>query len=440
MTGRQGLYKGWRMVVMSCLFNVLNGGLYHWGLSLYFLPLIRTFEVSHTKLSFAFSMRQLEGGMEGPIVGYLVDRIGPRFVVLAGIVMGGIGFILLGMTQTFLSFVLVFLGVLAIGFSAPNNGLMATINFWFRRRLGTAMSLASTGMAIGGFLVTPLVAWILLNHSWRTAAMFSGVATLAIGVPLALLVRKPRGDEAAVEEKPSSMVGVHGLGGTDPAPGQNACAKPADFKRDYSVREALHTKVFWMLALAIGLRLMAQSALTVHMVPMLVSKSIGEGTAAILVSVAALVRLPGLIGGGLLADRWARSKASAVAMASGVVAVSCLHVGPSSALTGTVFAIFFAVAESCNAVTWALIGEFFGRCSFGSLRGIVSFVQSSMSFIGPIMAGFVYDTTGNYRIVFIVLGTIYTLSAILFWVMEPPAALQPQGSARDLPAEASPEK
>jgi sugar phosphate permease len=151
--GGKGFYKGWRIVIISGLFHVMFGGFYHTGLSVYFLPLIRTFDVSRTKMSFAFSMRSLEGGIEGPLTGYLVDRIGPRFVVIAGVVVGGVGFILLGLTQSFLSFVLVFLGVLTIGFSAPSHGLMATINFWFRRRLGIAMSMANTGGSIGGFLV-----------------------------------------------------------------------------------------------------------------------------------------------------------------------------------------------------------------------------------------------------------------------------------------------
>ncbi|MEK7778007.1 MAG: MFS transporter, partial [Chloroflexota bacterium] len=190
-------YKGWRIVIISGLFHVMFGGLYHTGLSVYFLPLIRTFEVSRTKLSFAFAVRSLEGGAEGPIVGYLVDRIGPRLIVFAGIIIGGTGFILMGLTQSYFTFLLVFLGVLAVGFSIPFHGLMAAINFWFRRRLGIAMSLAATGSAIGGFLVTPIIAWIVLNHSWRAAAIISGVTLLVVGLPLAFLVRKPIGDEAA---------------------------------------------------------------------------------------------------------------------------------------------------------------------------------------------------------------------------------------------------
>jgi OFA family oxalate/formate antiporter-like MFS transporter len=432
--GGKGFYKGWQIVIISGLFQVMFAGLYHTGLSVYFLPLIRTFGVSHTKMSFAFSVRSLEGGIEGPLTGYLVDRLGPRLVVIAGVIVGGVCFILLGLTQSYISFLLVFLGV-GMGVSAGSHGLMATINFWFRRRLGIAMSMASTGSAIGSFLLVPLVAWIVLNYSWRTTAILSGGMVLAIGLPLAFLMHNPQGDEAAIEEMPSgSAERAHDHGGMEHVSEHSDSTTTANFNGDFTVREALRTKVFWILSLAIGLRLMAQTALTVHMVPMLVSKDIGEGAAAILVSLSALVRLPGVIGAGLLADKWSRSKMSSMAMVSGFAAAVYIISGPSGLLTCTVFVILFAGAESCNSVTWALIGEFFGRRNFGSLRGIITLLQSLMSFSGPIMAGFVYDTSGSYKIVFIVIGAIYALSAVLHWVMRAPAVLKLKESSPVAPA------
>src|SRR4030067_1104976 len=134
--GRRDFYKGWRIVIITGLFQVMFGGLYNTGLSVYFLPLQRTFDLSSTKLSFAFAVRSLEGGAEGPVAGYLVDRIGPRIIVITGVIIGGTGFILVGLAQSYLMFMLVFLGVLTVGFALPFHGLMATINFWFRRRLG----------------------------------------------------------------------------------------------------------------------------------------------------------------------------------------------------------------------------------------------------------------------------------------------------------------
>jgi len=415
--GFKRFYRGWHVVLIAGIFHALLGGLFHTGLSIYFLPLTRTFEVSRTKLSLAFSIRSLEGGIEGPLAGYLVDRFGPRWFVVAGALLSGAGFILMALAHSYITFLLVFLCILAIGISLPFHGLIVAINFWFRRRLGTAMSLASTGSAIGGFTLTPIVAWIVLNHGWRPAAAISGVLFLVIGLPLALLVRKPTDNEALIEEWPSdrtrpSLTYSH----------THETAADASVSRDFTVRAALHTRTYWLLALAIGLRLTAQSAITVHLVPMLVSRDITEGMAALLVSVQALLRLPVVIGAGLWADRWSRSKAAATAMVIGAAAAAYIAYGPNGLLTGAIFVVLFAGAESCNSVTWALIGDYFGRRSFGSLRGIVTLFQSLMSTLGPLGAGFVYDVTGNYKIAFLVIGGMYLISSILFWTLKTPAA------------------
>ena len=290
------MYYGWWVVFTASVFHALFGGLYHTGMALYFLPFKRAFEISSTQLSLAFAIRSLEGGLEGPLVGYLVDKIGPRPIVWFGVVAGGVGFILLALTQSFLMFLVVFLGFLTIGFSTPFHGITATINHWFRRRLGTAMSLATVGSAVGGVLITPLVAWIILSFGWRVAATISGVLILVIGIPLSLLIRIPKGNEALQEEETDSeddkikLIGTTEESNLEHSP--PLVAESTGFDGDFTVKEALRTKTYWLLSLSIGLRLMAQSALMVHMVPMLVSRGNSEGVAAILVSLLSLVSSP----------------------------------------------------------------------------------------------------------------------------------------------------
>ncbi len=211
-TGEQprGMHRGWWIVVASGVFHGLFGGLYHTGISVYFLPLIRDFQISRTTLSLAFSLRTLEGGIEGPLAGYMVDRFGPRSVIVFGVIVGGLGFMLLAATRSYPMFLLVFLGLLTVGFSTPFHGMAYSINQWFRRRLGIAMSLAAAGSAIGGFLLTPAVAWVVLNDDlgWRWAAVISGLILLIVGPPLAIAYRKPTEAEAAADEAPPVRAGA----------------------------------------------------------------------------------------------------------------------------------------------------------------------------------------------------------------------------------------
>ena len=140
------MYYGWRIVAISAVSRFLQGGLYSNGLAVYFLPVSRDLGLSRAALSFAFALRSLESGFDGPLMGYLVDRFGPRFMVRIGVVLAGIGFILLAFTQNYLTFLLVFLAVLALGFSAGfTHPFMTVINQWFSRRKSSGNELGPCG-------------------------------------------------------------------------------------------------------------------------------------------------------------------------------------------------------------------------------------------------------------------------------------------------------
>ncbi len=406
---KKGIYYGWWVVFAASVYHALFGGLYHTGIALYFLPFKRAFSITSTQLSIAFAVRSLEGGLEGPFVGYLVDKVGPRPIVWVGLLCGGFGFILLGLVQTFPMFLVVFLGFLTIGFSTPFHGITASINHWFSRRLGTAMSLGTLGSAVGGVIVTPFVALLIFDFGWRFAATASGVLILVVGIPLSFLVRVPKGDETKEEDEPE-----------EDEPEEDTGVVSGSFDGDFTIREALHSRAYWLLSLSIGLRLMAQSALMVHMVPMLVSRANSEAVAAMMVALLSLVRFPAIIGAGIVSDKWVRTKTSAISMMFGVAAGLMILFGPDGIVTAILFAVLFAGAQSCNSVTWALVGQFFGRKNFGALRGGVTLVQSLMSTVGPLGAGIVFDTTGDYRIAFIAIAATYFAATLMFWTLKSP--------------------
>ena len=111
-------------------------------------------------------------------------------------------------------------------------------------------------------------------------------------------------------------------------------------------------------------------------------------------------------------------------MLFGLAAAATILLGPSGLFTGFAFACFFAIAQACNSVTWALVGQFFGRKNFGTLRGGVTLVQSLMSTAGPLGAGIVFDVTGNYNLAFTAIAVIYMAATIVFWTLKPPASTE----------------
>jgi len=360
-------YHGWKVVLVSAIFQLLFGGLYHTGMSAYFLPISRTFNLTKTQMSLAFTIRSLEGGLEGPIAGYLVDKYGPRSIILTGVLSGGVGFILIGMAPTYTFFLITFLTFLTIGFSIPHHGISAAINAWFRKRLGIAMSWSTVGSAIGSTVLTFIIAQIIFSFDWRVACICSGILILIVGVPLSFLIRLPRGGEADIEDE-EEFSNNH---------------TPLNL-HDFGIREALQSSTYWLLSIAIGLRLTAQSAILVHMVPILVSRGIDEQFAAtFLVPAAALVRIPAILTSGVISDRWSRPKVASLAMFAGIVATLVGLYGPNGMTTGIIFVFFFGIAMSSNAIGWSLVGQFFGRKNYGSLRGGVTMIQSVMSAVSP---------------------------------------------------------
>lgn len=413
-------YYGWRVVFSTATIYSLLGGLNYSSFPVYFLPLAREFRTSYAQISLAFSLRAIGDTIGGPIGGILVDKKGPRFMVLSGMLAGGIGFIVLSFTQSYLQFLLVLTVLISLSFSMPDHGVNAGINMWFRRRLGIAMSVASSGFSLGGLILTPLVAWLVLNLDWRWAAGSSGLIMILIGVPVGMIFRRPNPGETDEEDNVPNSNSLQ-LSEKNSENSQNIYLQNAP---EFSFSEAIRTQTYWLLGIALALRLLAQITLMIHFVPILVVKDIPEGTSAILIAVASFVRLPVAVVVGYISDRQSRTKTSAAVMFLGVGACAAVLLGPNNLVIASLFALLFGAAHAANAITWALVGQFFGRKHFGTLRGGLALGTGLATMIGPIFAGWSYDVLGTYTVALTILGSLYFVSGIIFWIIKPPIKKQ----------------
>ena len=191
------LFYGWWIVIIGCIQDAVKGGTFNTGFTLYFLPILTELNLSRAATSLPFSLAKLESALEGPLVGYLIDRFDVRVMLVVGTTLAGLGFILLSFTDSYLVFVLVFMGPLTMGFQAGfNHATMAAVNHWFRRKRGLAMSIVQTGQAIGGVLIFP---------SGGARRLEAGLA--AGRVP----VRSPRAHAAPPRAARSPLSGEHGV-------------------------------------------------------------------------------------------------------------------------------------------------------------------------------------------------------------------------------------
>ena len=199
------IFYGWWIVTVSLVIDACKHGTFNRGFTLYILPIRNELGLGVAAISLAEMLGRLEGGVLGPVMGYLTDRFGASAILVFGGVMSGLGFIFLSQTDNLFVFMLIFIGMLSVGFrSGYNNATLAAVNQWFHRQRSLAMSIVASGNGLGGAVLAPLEGLLVASFGWRTAALVSGLGILVVVVPLSFLVRRspesmgllPDGDQA----------------------------------------------------------------------------------------------------------------------------------------------------------------------------------------------------------------------------------------------------
>ena len=414
---RDRVFYGWWIVAAGFGLEALIGALVFHAYGAYVVLLREEFGWSKTMLSAAFSMARAESGILGPVQGWLTDRFGPRALIRVGMVIFGVGFLLFSQFTSPLGFFATFF-LMALGSSLGGYlPISVAIVSWFRRRRALALSISAMGMAVGGFL-TQLVALSLTRYGWRWTAAASGVLILLLGLPIAQLVRhrpepyglRPDGDLPETAPAPP---------GRAPAGGHGAAhAAPADF----TPREAMRTRAFWLISLGHGSALLVVSAVLVHLVVHVTERlgySLRQGTAVIALMTA--MQVVGQLGGGWAGDRF-NKRAIIVACMAGHAAALLLLASATAFWMVLGFAVLHGLSWGIRGPLMAAIrADYFGSGSFGMITGISSMIVMLGMMAGPLIAGILADRTGSYELGFTVLATLAGAGSIFFVLARRPA-------------------
>jgi sugar phosphate permease len=151
------IFYGWWIVAVSLVIDACKHGTFNRGFTLYILPIRSELGLGVAAISLAEMLGRLEGGVLGPVRGYLTDRFGAGAILVFGGLMSGLGFIFLSQTHNLFVFMLIFVGMLSVGFrSGYNNATLAAVNQWFRRQRRLAMAIVAAGNGLGGAVLAPL--------------------------------------------------------------------------------------------------------------------------------------------------------------------------------------------------------------------------------------------------------------------------------------------
>ena len=403
-------FYGWRMVLVGCLFRFLGGGFHFYGFTVFVSPLEKDLGITRRATNLIFGLARAEGAVEGPLAGYLIDRIGPRPIMMIAVLLTGLGYIVCSWVESYWALLVIYLGVVSLAFGAGfMHCPMVLANSWFFRFRARAMALVSCSIGIGGALLAPVLAYVVYYFGWRWGMVFAGAVFLTLGTPLAAVVRRspedmglvPDGDYSARTSQTSDR----------PSAGGVAAAEP-----DVGIWEALRGAPFWLLVASTLFRVLGLSTVIVNFVQILEWKGVGALAASWFLGVFAALSLPTHLVVGWLADRLDKARVMAVCMLIAAAALVLLTYSRGTLLIW-LFLPLFSLVEAVFPVTWAMVGELYGRRNFAKVRGNMGFFYQWGGMIGPYVAGAIYDATQSYKPALLGMAGLYVLSAILYLLL-----------------------
>lgn len=395
-------YIGWKIVFILFFITFYIHGAFILGFTAIFEPIVNELGWSYTQISIAASIRGLEVGLFAPLMGFFVDRYGPKKLLISGVTLIGMGFILLSQVHTLIMFYSIFF-LITLGVSAFSGPVTTpAIAGWFKKDFGKALGVMSCGSGAGGLLLLAIVRFIDL-FQWRTTLIILGLGMWIIGIPLTIAFRDHHEKENDFADK--------GVSNT-PLSRNNTGSHEIHFK------EIIKNRTFWQICSAEGIRLTTLTAVLTHIMPYLSSIGLSRSIAALVATVTPLMSIIGKLGFGWLSDRFDKRYVMGIAYllaCLGLTALSYAYI-PWFIFP---FLIFFPISWTSGVLRGAILREYFGTKKLGSILGFMAGIYAFARLFGAPIAGWRYDSTGSYYPIWLVFAAGFILSAALIFTLKP---------------------
>jgi sugar phosphate permease len=419
-TRRPRLFYGWWIVTAGGLIQGYTSAVFWRGFQAFFDPIVETFGWSRGATAAALSLQRTESGLISPFVGTLLDRFGPRWLMAFGVTVTGLGFVVMSLVNTLWQFYAA-MALLTVGMSFGTFiVLVATVGNWFIRKRGRALAVLMSCSAIGGFTL-PLLASSIDHFGWRHVLFAVGVGFWIIGYPVMFAMRRRPEDYGQVPD------GSPAPPRAPRAPGAHRAAHALPAREtNISARQVLTTRFFWQFAIAASLGQLISSTNLLHL-PALKSYGVNPALAAFAAGSIAFGDLAGRFAMGLAGDRFDKRQLMAASfalmtvgsLALALVNARVLGITLPAAATLPVFAVGFGLGFGASIpLRLAMVADYFGRRSYGSVLGVTSSVSAVFGAIGPVFVGAMFDITESYRLGFVILAALVGVAVPMTLLLE----------------------
>jgi MFS family permease len=424
---RLPFYYGWVLIGIAFI-TIAIGISARTSFSLLLPPLIDEFHWSRGLASGAFAFGFLVSAVLSPTVGQVMDRYGPRFLLLAGTCLTALGLFLATLMQEpwQLYVTLGFLvggGTNLMGFSVHSIFLPN----WFVRRRGLALGIAFSGAGVGALVILPWLQEIILRAGWRASCVALGSVVLFVLAPLSFFVwqrpedlgLEPDGQRAQTEAEAKARV--------------SNVVDHAWVNVEWTIAKAMRTHQFWCIIFGYFCALFAWYAVQVHQTKYLVEVGFSPAMSAWALALVSGVGMFGQIGMGALSDRIGREwawGASCLGSAISCAALLALEGTPTQWLMYVMVLSQGMLGYGMTSLMGPIVMEMFQGKSFGSIFGVVTIAVMAGGAAGPWVTGVIYDETGSYRVAFALSLACCLLASVAIWIAAPRKVRLVQGRIR----------
>jgi MFS family permease len=382
------------MVAVCCIAMAVGPILITGTFSIFIKPLAQEFGWSRGDISFAFSLVALMVSVYAPVIGILIDRFGPRRIIMCGAVIFGSGFcsfwfLSASLWQLYISYLLTAFG----GACLTSLPFGTTIARWFIQRRGIALGIMGVGVFLGGMYAPPLVTYVITVAGWRWAYVTLGLIIWVVALPMIgfFFVDHP--------QKIGLRPYVEGEENTERMPAAAHGANSGDF----TLAEARGTLAFWCMAGSFGLLSAVLHGCITHFAPLLTDKGLSPQQAAAALMLLSGMGVLGRIIAGYLVDRFPPHLVAAVLFVGVVVGLFAAF-GASDIRFALLFAAMVGLGFGAETdIMPYLIGHHFGLSSLGKIFGWIYGAFAFGGMIGPFLMGRIFDSTNSYHLALTVL-------------------------------------
>ncbi len=395
--------RTWLLLGASFLTFSVGAGFMH-SYTVFLVAFIEAFGWTRAEVSIAYSVSQLVSGATSPLIGMLVDRLGPRRLVMLGGCVLSVGLIASSYATALWHMIILYGVVMTLG--ANCLGLVVFVPLlsrYFVRNRGMAVSVVQSANGFARAFSAPVATLMIGGLGWRGAYLWQGMFMAVLCLPLAALFR-----------------------GTDNARG-SAGARRAAVREGWTLRQAMRTPHFWLLTLVYVFTGLGSFLVALHQLAFAVDIGFDKLYAAGVLGMGAFLSLPGVIITGTVSDYIGRELSAVLTYGTSIIGVACglAITGPDQHLLLWLHSCFFGLTWGARgpAIT-AKTADLFPGPNLGTILGVISIGTGLGAAGGSWLAGFVFDVTGSYRVAFWLSILFYACGSVAFWALRRPPAIR----------------